>query len=189
MTTDCSLAAVQYRISVWNASRLLITFFLSHPIVLKLCTEKSSITPFHDFKTIGQLQREVWTDDQLENCQLQNWKLNQNTKLFIHKNATENIVCEIVDILSSGGGGGELKSLWYTLIILSQPHSFQNVVCRMEFYYYWKDVLTPFLLFCYSVEPHLISNVISKRKSPWCGLTTKLLALRHFQHVCNKYHA
>ena len=30
------------------------------------------------------------------------WKFNQNTKVFIHENASENIVCEMAVILSSG---------------------------------------------------------------------------------------
>ena len=30
------------------------------------------------------------------------WKFNQNTKLFIHKNASENIVCEMATILPRG---------------------------------------------------------------------------------------
>ena len=32
------------------------------------------------------------------------WILNQNTKLFIHENASENIVCEKAAILSGGDG-------------------------------------------------------------------------------------
>ena len=42
-----------------------------------------------------------WT---LSNKLQQNF--NQNTKFFIHENAYENIVCEMVAILSGGGGGG-----------------------------------------------------------------------------------
>ena len=34
------------------------------------------------------------------------WNFNQNTKLFIHGNASENIVCKMAAILSRGGGGG-----------------------------------------------------------------------------------
>ena len=30
----------------------------------------------------------------------QQWNFNQNRKLFIHKNASENIVCEVASILS-----------------------------------------------------------------------------------------
>ena len=39
------------------------------------------------------------------NCTLRNkfqWNFNQNTKLFIHENACENIVCEMAAILSRG---------------------------------------------------------------------------------------
>ena len=175
MTTDCSLAAVQYRISVWNASRLLITFF-------------SVIQSFWNYAQRRAVSHRFTISKRLVNCngrygrtinwKIVNWKIEKWIKI-------QNFSFTRMQLKISS----ELKSLWYTLIILSQPHYFPNVVCRMEFYYYWKDVLTPFLLFCYSVEPHLISNVISKRKSPWCGLTTKILALKHFQHVCNKYHA
>ena len=38
------------------------------------------------------------------------WNFSQNTKLFIHENASENIVCEITVILSRVGGGGWVKS-------------------------------------------------------------------------------
>ena len=31
------------------------------------------------------------------------WKFNQNTNLFIHENASENIACEMAAILSRGG--------------------------------------------------------------------------------------
>ena len=34
------------------------------------------------------------------------WKLDQNAELFIHENASENIVCEMLSIFSRGGGGG-----------------------------------------------------------------------------------
>ena len=34
------------------------------------------------------------------------WNFNQNTKLFIQENTTENIFCEMAVILSRGGGGG-----------------------------------------------------------------------------------
>ena len=34
------------------------------------------------------------------------WNLNLNTKLFIHENALENVVCEITPIFQGGGGGG-----------------------------------------------------------------------------------
>ena len=34
------------------------------------------------------------------------WIFNQNTKIFIHENISENILCEMVAILSGGGGGG-----------------------------------------------------------------------------------
>ena len=37
------------------------------------------------------------------------WNFNQNIKLFIHKNAFENIVCEMAAILSRGWGGDELN--------------------------------------------------------------------------------
>ena len=33
------------------------------------------------------------------------WKFNQNIKLFVHENAFESIVCEIVAILSRGEVG------------------------------------------------------------------------------------
>ena len=31
------------------------------------------------------------------------WIFNQNTKIFIHENISENILCEMVAILSGGG--------------------------------------------------------------------------------------
>ena len=34
------------------------------------------------------------------------WNLNQNTNFFIHKNAFENVVCELAAIFRGGGGGG-----------------------------------------------------------------------------------
>ena len=41
-------------------------------------------------------------------CQLNKlqWNFNQNTRLFVQENASENIICEMVAILSRGGGGG-----------------------------------------------------------------------------------
>ena len=51
------------------------------------------------------------------------WNFNQNTKIFLHENASENIVCETAAILS---GGDELKmncSLYvFSTVLVSGPH-------------------------------------------------------------------
>ena len=47
------------------------------------------------------------------------WNFNQNTKLFIHENASENIVCEMAAILSGGVGGYRVKyGVW---ILIQMP--------------------------------------------------------------------
>ena len=46
------------------------------------------------------------------------WNFNQNTKLFIHDNAYQNIVSEMVAIFPGGGGGGGGGGVGLTLQIL-----------------------------------------------------------------------
>ena len=46
---------------------------------------------------------------------------NQNTKLFIHENASENIACEMAAILSRGGGGGGGVSYKDPLLVITVP--------------------------------------------------------------------
>ena len=52
------------------------------------------------------------------------WNLNQNTKLFIHQNASENIVCETAAILSSGRWvnmiGCEKLSSWLPPVMIKR---------------------------------------------------------------------
>ena len=47
------------------------------------------------------------------------WNLNQNTKVFIHKNAFEYVVCEMAAILSRGD-----KLTWYTVHPMKYAHVF-----------------------------------------------------------------
>ena len=51
------------------------------------------------------------------------WKFNENIKLFIHENASENIVCEMAAILSGGGGG------WVNPAALLGSYRFLSTVC------------------------------------------------------------
>ena len=58
----------------------------------------------------------------LDYCQLGNklqWNLNQNIKLFIDENASENIVCQIVGHFVQGGDE-LINSLWVTVFRLYQ---------------------------------------------------------------------
>ena len=57
------------------------------------------------------------------------WNINQNTKIFIHENASETIVCEMAAILSRGRCVTFLPEASFGLRVLSLPASVCVYVC------------------------------------------------------------
>ena len=57
------------------------------------------------YQELFSVLKQWWVIRVIVNCTLRNklqWNFNQNTKLFIHKNASDNIVCNMAAILSRG---------------------------------------------------------------------------------------
>ena len=76
------------------------------PLVLHICVSELSQHWFRlwlvAFSSPSNYINQCWF---IVNCTLKNklqWNFNQNTQLIIHENASENIVCEMVAILSRG---------------------------------------------------------------------------------------
>ena len=65
------------------------------------------------------------------------WNFNQNTKLFIHKNAFENIVCEIAVILSIGKWVKFLKTIQHMSI--ESNVSDYSLLCKVKYVcHFWE---------------------------------------------------
>ena len=65
------------------------------------------------------------------------WNLDQNTKLFIHKNASENIVCETAAIFSRGR--------WVKQRILLTKKG--SLICKISFHKFWHMTWTYIIFF------------------------------------------
>ena len=96
-------------------------------------------------------------------CQMDPWgqTFNQNTKLFIHENASENVVCEMAAILSRGGW---VSSYIQVLIQVFQTTSPPREVAS------WESCCFPYLWLFYSTHSwHMgVSNVIGTKRNIVC---------------------
>ena len=54
------------------------------------------------------------------------WNSNQKTKIFIHENSSENIICEMAAILR---GGDKLTQMEHKFIVL-QANKYQDLLCN-----------------------------------------------------------
>ena len=97
-----------WKIEIKDANIIhIIVWPLTHlPLVPHICFSESGQHWFRWWLVVYSVPshylNQCWV---IVNCTIGNkiqWNFNQNTKLFIHENASENIVCEMAAILSRG---------------------------------------------------------------------------------------
>ena len=105
---------------------LLMFWLKTHlPIVSHICVKESGIYWFRQWLVAYSAPSHYLNQCLIiVNWTLRNklqWNFNQNTKLFIHENTSENIVCEMAAILSSGGWVKKPVIVLQLKLILTMP--------------------------------------------------------------------
>ena len=114
---------------IWRWSRQNITHFVNqliHPyLVPHMCISERGQHLFRKwlvaYSAPSHYLNQCWVIVNWALGKKLRWNFNQNTKLFIHENASENFVCKMTDILSRG----EMSS---GVNVMNNYHTYSNTI-------------------------------------------------------------